>query len=232
MRDKFLTASLVTLLIIGVFFTTASMNAVGACYVEPCYLATSAGKSFQVTMTGFLMILQPAYGLYFLRRRCSQTVGGAFIGATLLLALLAGVTGVLWASEANAAAAFVELLTGAAAGTAAARASQVHQHPGTLMTFRSLSALAWAYGVLGLLCYGLLCWGREFFCADDHAVAFARRHLAKPQGGGGGGSGGGGASMGGPYAGGGYQSAAGAGLYQTLGSDLGGFPGTGDAPMI
>jgi len=171
MRKSFLVATFYMCLVVGLLFAFSSVNAAGSCYVDPCYVLVSSGKSFQVTMTGFLFILQPIYGLYFLKKRCSQTLGGAFIGATLVLALMALVTAVLWSAETQAAYEFIDSLNSLNGPL------KIAVYQPSEKAFRSLSLLAAFQFVLYLISYGLLCSCREFFCEDDFAASFAKKKL-------------------------------------------------------
>eukprot|EP00638_Chattonella_subsalsa_P008731 CAMPEP_0117758750 /NCGR_PEP_ID=MMETSP0947-20121206/15592_1 /TAXON_ID=44440 /ORGANISM="Chattonella subsalsa, Strain CCMP2191" /LENGTH=151 /DNA_ID=CAMNT_0005579053 /DNA_START=280 /DNA_END=735 /DNA_ORIENTATION=+ len=127
-------------------------------------------------MTGFVFILQPVYGLYFLKKRCSQTLGGAFIGATLMLSVIALMTSVLWKSEISAAHTFVDNLN------SIDPSSNLKVNKDSETTFRSLHILAALEFVLFILNYGLLCICREYFCEDDFAVSFTQKKLAGKSG--------------------------------------------------
>ena len=80
-------ACLWLLLALGMAFSITSFDSIGKCYTVPCVstmsevLKVNNGLSLTLLMTGFLFILQPVYGIWFMRVRCSQLVGGAYIGA-------------------------------------------------------------------------------------------------------------------------------------------------------
>ncbi|CAM9163010.1 unnamed protein product [Heterosigma akashiwo] len=79
-KRNILLGTLVFQLVIGITFSISTFSIGGACYVQPCYWAVTPGMTFQATFTGFLYILQPIYALYFLKNRCTQIVGGGFLG--------------------------------------------------------------------------------------------------------------------------------------------------------
>ena len=102
-KRQFLTASQWILLGLGLGFCITTFDASGKCYVVPCITGTMAamykvnsGMSFQVLVTGFLFILQPAYGLWFMRVRCTEHVAGMYIGASAFTIIMALLTAVLW----------------------------------------------------------------------------------------------------------------------------------------
>lgn len=94
--------TLVLNLCFGMAFSITTFNVVGRCVTEPCVAETAgllrinSGTSFGLLLTGFLFILQPVYGLWFFRVKCSDVVGGAFVGATVMLSLQAMMTSSQW----------------------------------------------------------------------------------------------------------------------------------------
>lgn len=94
--------TLVLNLCFGMAFSITTFNVVGRCVTEPCVAETAgllrinSGTSFGLLLTGFLFILQPVYGLWFFRVKCSDVVGGAFVGATVMLSLTAMMCSSQW----------------------------------------------------------------------------------------------------------------------------------------
>mmetsp|Transcript_2446 Transcript_2446/g.3472 ORF Transcript_2446/g.3472 Transcript_2446/m.3472 type:complete len:214 (+) Transcript_2446:86-727(+) len=174
-KIKILVGVLVAQLGIGVLFSMGSYSASGACYIDPCYWSVSHGLSFQTTLTGFLYILQPLYGLFFLKNRCTQIVGGGFLGSTAVLFIISLVTTVLWGSEAKAAYGFL----GSTAAEQASANDILALKLASVTLFNRLCGLSTTYSVLVLLGFCLLCFSREHFCEDDYAVAAARSKIRK-----------------------------------------------------
>ena len=82
-RKTLTLACLWLLLGLGMAFSITSFDSIGKCYTVPCVSAmeeimkVNNGLSLTLLLTGFLFILQPVYGIWFMRVRCSQLVGGA-----------------------------------------------------------------------------------------------------------------------------------------------------------
>jgi len=182
-KRNILLGTLVFQLVIGITFSISTFSIGGACYVQPCYWAVTPGMTFQATFTGFLYILQPIYALYFLKNRCTQIVGGGFLGATALLVALSLVTAVLWSAEPAVARAFLGEAppdqSGAIATTQAGEISQevLSLDQGAAAAMGRLAALAGWETAAALLGLALLALGREHFCEDDYAVAAARSKI-------------------------------------------------------
>lgn len=72
--------TLVLNLIFGTLFSVTTFKVVGQCLTSPCIAETeillriNAGVSFVVLLTGFLFILQPVYGLWFFKVKCTDVV--------------------------------------------------------------------------------------------------------------------------------------------------------------
>ena len=161
-RKFFLQAVLWLLLGLGMAFSIATFDCVGKCYTIPCaetltdLLRVNAGASFQLLLTGFLFILQPVYGIWFLRVRCSELVGGAYMGASGMTSLLALMTCAKWGSVAGQ----------LADADATLQINQITSMPNTTFggAFSALEALAAAIFVLSALSVVLLANCREAFC--------------------------------------------------------------------
>ena len=102
-KRQVLVASQWVLLGLGLGFSITTFDASGKCYVVPCITGKMAsmykvnsGMSFQVLVTGFLFCLQPAYGLWFMRVRCTEHVAGMYIGSSAFTMIMALFTAVLW----------------------------------------------------------------------------------------------------------------------------------------
>lgn len=160
-REPLLKVSLWLLLVLGVIFSVSSFDAAGKCYVLPCVtdemaamFKVNTGQSFVVLLSGFLFIMQPVYGLWFLRMKCSELVLGAFIGGSIFAAVLALMNAVLWGTEADMVTSVVEY----------EREGHVVTTDDTLYsTFSALSTVATLIFVVGVLGCGLLCLGTDSF---------------------------------------------------------------------
>jgi len=171
-RKNILTGTLILQLVIAVVFAKASISVSGSCYTTPCYWKVSNGAAFAANLIAFMYMLQPIYGLYFLKKRCAQIVGGAFIGATLIMAVIALLSAVYWGSEIHSPETLVEALV----SSNILPAKYSFQ---SLNTFMAMSVLSWTQFGLMALCYGLLCICRDYFCEDDYAAAQATARVRK-----------------------------------------------------
>mmetsp|Transcript_19110 Transcript_19110/g.24793 ORF Transcript_19110/g.24793 Transcript_19110/m.24793 type:complete len:219 (-) Transcript_19110:211-867(-) len=164
--------TLVLMLVFGSIFSLTSFNVVGRCLTDPCVAETASllrinsGLSFGVLLTGFLFILQPIYGLWFFKVKCTDVVGGAFIGATLMLGLIAMMTSAQWSSIANGVATMDPIMNRSATFTG---------NGNYLASFRAIAGLAGVYCSLALLNAVELSFCLEYFCDNDAAKLRAQR---------------------------------------------------------
>jgi hypothetical protein len=171
-RKNLTLGSLWLLLALGMAFSITSFDSIGKCYTVPCVssmaevLKVNNGLSLTLLITGFLFILQPVYGIWFMRVRCSQLVGGAYIGASLMVSIIALMTSAQWGSIK----AGVNDLDSIIAGHVPAVTNTSYKH-----AFHALEALSACIFVFGLICVFLLVVSREFFCEDDFSVEHAKQ---------------------------------------------------------
>mmetsp|Transcript_22350 Transcript_22350/g.68807 ORF Transcript_22350/g.68807 Transcript_22350/m.68807 type:complete len:189 (+) Transcript_22350:131-697(+) len=150
-RRAFALLTLVCNGVCAVAFALASLNVVGRCLRPECgesgepFERVDLGLSFGLLLAGFLFLLQPLYGLWFFKVKCTEVVGGAFVGATATLAPLAAVVCALWSSLARDA------------------------------NVRAVAGLAGLYCGLALLSAFQLSLCLEFFCDNNAAQLRAQR---------------------------------------------------------
>lgn len=153
------------LLALGMAFSITSFDTAGKCYVTPCITDEMAamykvntGQSFQVLLSGFLFILQPVYGLWFLRVKCTEIVAGGYISGSIFTTLLALISAVLWSSEAGMIASIIQYERD---GHTIMTDESLHP------TFVALSTIASLILVFGSLCCALLCVSKEYYCDEE-----------------------------------------------------------------
>lgn len=175
-REVALKGSLWLLLVLGVSFSVSSFDAAGKCYVLPCVsddmasmYKVNTGLSFHVLLSGFLFILQPVYGLWFLRVKCSELVAGGYISGSIFCVVLAMMNAVSWGTQASMMASMVQYER---EGHLISTDTSLHA------TFATLSTLATLIFLLGVLFCCLLCAARDLIC-EGGAVA-NRYHFHDP----------------------------------------------------
>ena len=165
--------TLVVNLCFGMAFSITTFNVVGRCVTEPCVAETAgllrinSGTSFGLLLTGFLFILQPVYGLWFFRVKCSDVVGGAFVGATVMLSLQAMMTSSQWSYVAKGVATMDPIV--ASSGVV------VKGNETFFSAFEAIAALAGLMCALLILNAIELSFCLEYFCDNDAAKLRAQR---------------------------------------------------------
>lgn len=164
-------------LIFGMVFSITTFNVVGRCLTAPCIaeietlLRINSGISFVILLTGFLFILQPVYGLWFFKVKCTDVVGGGFIGATVVLGLQAMMTSSHWASVAQG---VRDMYPIEISYDKRFKANETY-----LSSFQTLSSIAGIYCALAFLNAIQLSFCLEFFCDNEIARLRAQRFAEK-----------------------------------------------------
>mmetsp|Transcript_19611 Transcript_19611/g.61672 ORF Transcript_19611/g.61672 Transcript_19611/m.61672 type:complete len:220 (+) Transcript_19611:47-706(+) len=172
-RRSLTLVTLVANLIFGTIFSLTTFNVVGRCLTTPCIAETetllriNSGLSFVILLTGFLFILQPIYGLWFFKVKCTDVVGGGFVGATIVLALQAMMTSSHWASIAQGVRQMDPIVL---SDTFSVKGNETY-----LASFQTLSSIAAVYCALAFLNALQLSFCLEFFCDNDAARLRAQR---------------------------------------------------------
>lgn len=154
-----------SLLALGCAFLITSFDATGACYVVPCasgemraLYRVSGGSSFQLVLTGISFVVQPCYGLAFLRARCTELVAGGYICGSIINVIMALVNVVLWGGEADKMQSIVIY------GRMGHNITPNH----TLRTsFSALTCFSSLIFIVGLANVFFLVYGREYYSEHD-----------------------------------------------------------------
>lgn len=164
--------TLVLNLVFGIVFSLTTFRVVGRCLTSPCIAETdtllkiNSGLSFAILLTGFLFVLQPVYGLWFFKYKCTDVVGGGFIGATIFLGLQAMTVSSSWASVADG----VRDMDPLVFSTVKVKGNEEY-----VSSFRTLTSISGLYCFLAFFNALQLSFCLEYFCDNDAAKLRAQR---------------------------------------------------------